>query len=111
MRLVYKGDAGQHRLLVIVGVALVRGTSSARNVPASVTVVREGAGEFFATQGDEKCALDEARVEPVEGHAGRYRLSGRGYCTQPARAVNGGAGAVLVTRFDLGALVEYPEER
>jgi hypothetical protein len=47
----------------------------------------------------------------VDGQDGRYRLSGRGYCTQPARALgNREAGAVLVTRFDVAALVEYPKD-
>ena len=111
LRLVYKGAVGTQRLLVIVGVALPRGRETGRNVPASVTVVREGAGQFFATQGDDKCELDEVRLEPATGRSGRYRLTGRGFCMQPARAVHGGEGAVLVTRFDVGALVDYSTDR
>jgi hypothetical protein len=110
VRLVYKGIAGDEPLLMIVGIALPRSTPSGRNVPASVTLVREGAGEFYATQGDDKCALDEVRQEPVEGAAGLYLLTGRGYCTQPARAVTGGTGAVLVSRFDVEAVVAYPQD-
>ena len=34
------------------------------------------------------------------------KLTGRGYCIQPARAV-GGEGAVLMSRFDVTALVDY----
>ncbi|MDH5227587.1 MAG: hypothetical protein OEW50_09325 [Gammaproteobacteria bacterium] len=111
LRLVYKGEAGGAPLLIVIGIAtLARDTPAARNVPANVTLVREGAGAFYSTQGDDKCALDEVRQEPVTGHAGRYRLSARGYCTQPARAL-GGDGAVLVTRFDAEALVDYPPEQ
>jgi hypothetical protein len=110
VRLVYKGTVDGEALLVIVGIALGRSDLAGRNVPANVTVVREGAGEFFATQGDDKCALDEVRQEPVGGVPGRYRLSGRGYCMQPARAVGTGAGSVLVSRFDVEAVVEYPPE-
>ena len=51
----------------------------ARNVAANVTLVREGAGSFYSTQGDDKCALDEVQQEPIAGHDGRYRLSARGY--------------------------------
>jgi hypothetical protein len=110
LRLVYKGDVGGAPLLIVIGVAtLARDTPSARNVPANVTLVREGAGAFYSTQGDDKCALDEVRQEPVTGHAGRYRLSARGYCTQPARAL-GGEGSVLVSRFDAQALVDYPQD-
>jgi hypothetical protein len=110
LRLVFKGTAGPDPLLVIIGVGIGEAVTAARNVPASVTVVREGAGEFFATQGDEKCAVDELSQDPVAGQLGRYRFTGRGYCTQPARAVGAGAGAVLVSRFDVDAIVEYPRE-
>jgi len=111
LRLVYKGEAGGAPLLIVIGIAtLARDTPAARNVPANVTVVREGAGAFYSTQGDDKCALDEVRQEPVAGQTGRYRLSARGYCTQPARAL-GGEGSVLVSRFDAQALVDYPPEQ
>jgi hypothetical protein len=110
VRLVYKGQAGEEPLLLIVGIALARSAPSGRNVPASVTLVREGAGEFYATQGDDKCAMDVVRQEPLAGATGLYLLTGRGYCTQPARAVPGGTGAVLVSRFDVEAVVAYPPE-
>jgi hypothetical protein len=111
LRLVYKGKVDETPLLIVIGIAGVGPGESGRNVAANVTLVREGAGAFFSTQGDDKCALDELRQEPVGGQDGRYRLSGRGYCTQPARALgNREAGAVLVTRFDVAALVEYPKD-
>jgi hypothetical protein len=110
LRLVFKGPAGSDALLVIVGVGVGETVPAARNVPASLTVVREGAGEFYATQGDDKCAVDELKQEPIAGQPGRYRFTGRGYCTQPARAVGTEAGAVLVSRFDVDAVVEYPRD-
>jgi hypothetical protein len=110
VRLVYKGQAGDEPLLLIVGIALARSAPSGRHVPASVTIVREGAGEFYATQGDDKCALDEVRQEPLAGAAGLYFLTGRGYCTQPARAVPAGTGSVLVSRFDVEAIIAYPQD-
>ena len=110
VRLVYKGELDGTPLLIVIGIAsLARDTASARNVPANVTLVREGAGEFYSTQGDDKCALDEVQQEPIAGQTGRYRLTARGYCTQPARALSGD-GAVLVTRFDAVAIVDYPKE-
>ena len=42
--------------------------------------------------------------DALAGQPGLFRLEGRGYCTQPARAV-GGDGAVLLSRFDVVALV------
>jgi hypothetical protein len=105
VRLIYKGiapDSGP--LLLVFGVAPLRPGESARNVPVNLTVVRDGSGQFFATQGDDKCALDSVTQEPVPGDASMYRLEGRGYCTQPARAL-GGDGSVLVSRFDVVAIV------
>lgn len=111
VRLVFKGAVDDAPLLIVIGVANLLPGTSARNVAANVTLVREGAGAFYSTQGDNKCALDEVRQEPVAGSDGRYRVSARGYCTQPARALGANdAGSVLVTRFDVSALVDYPKD-
>jgi hypothetical protein len=105
LRLLYKGsvpDAGP--LLVVLGVRPLQPGESARNVPVNLTLVREGTGQFFATQGEDKCALDAVSQVPLESEPRLYRLDGRGYCTQPARAV-GGDGAVLLSRFDVVAII------
>lgn len=111
LRLVYKGSVpGTGPLLLVFGIAPLRPGESARNVPVNVTVVREGTGQFFATQGEDKCALDAVTQVPVEGEPSQYRLEGRGYCTQPARAV-GAEGAVLLSRFDVVAIVPAAMDR
>ncbi len=111
MRLVFKGAVDDAPLLIVIGVANLLPGTSARNVPANVTLVREGAGSFYSTQGDDKCALDEVRQEPTGDRDGRYRVSARGYCTQPARALGASdTGSVLVTRFDVAAVVDYPRD-
>jgi hypothetical protein len=105
VRLIYKGTVpGSGPLLLVFGLAPLRAGESARNVPVNLTIVREGAGQFFATQGEDKCALDSVTQLPVPGEEALYRLEGRGYCTQPARAV-GSEGSVLVSRFDVVAIV------
>jgi hypothetical protein len=105
VRLIYKGPLPEGPLLVVIGIGPLRAGESARNVPVNLTLVREGTGRFFATQGNDKCAMDEVRQEPT-GEPQVYRLTGRGYCIQPARAI-GGEGAVLMSRFDVMALVDY----
>jgi hypothetical protein len=110
LRLVYRGtvpDVGP--VLILLGAGPLRPGESARNVPVNLTLVREGSGEFFATQGDDKCAFDELRQAPADDSATAYRVEGRGYCTQPARAL-GGDRAVLVSRFDVTAIVDEFEE-
>ena len=110
LRLVYRGtvpDVGP--VLILLGAGPLRPGESARNVPVNLTLVREGSGEFFATQGDDKCAFDELRQAPADDSATAFRVEGRGYCTQPARALAGDR-AVLVSRFDVTAIVDELED-
>lgn len=107
VRLIYKGEIpGQGPLLVVIGMGPLHAGENASGVPANITLVREGSGRFFATQGDDKCSVDDVRQVAVFGNGHTYRVTGRGYCTQPARAV-GGEGVVVVSRFDLSALVDF----
>lgn len=109
VRLLYKGhDAANQPLLLVIGAGPLRKGEAARNVPVNLTVVREGAGEFYATQGHDKCTLDSVTQELLPGNGNQYLLAGRGFCTQPARSVRG-QGAVLVSRFDLEAIVDYDQ--
>ena len=106
VRLIYKGSVpAGGTLLVVIGAGPLQAGQSARDVPVNLTIVREGQGRFYATQGDDKCAFDEVRQEPTDDPQ-VYRLTGRGYCTQPARALDGD-GSVLVSRFDVSAIVDF----
>lgn len=105
VRLIYKGTLPETGpLLLVFGLSPLRPGESARNVPVNLTIVREGSGQFFATQGEGKCALDSVTQLPLPGATPMYRLEGRGYCTQPARAVTGD-GSVMVSRFDVVATI------
>ena len=76
-------------------------------------ILRAGGFTSGGTNFDAKIrrqSLDEVVQEPIDLSAGRYRLSGRGYCTQPARALGGAAGSILVSRFDVVAIVEHAQE-
>lgn len=105
------GGAG-NRLVLLFGVAGLREGQSAKALPVNVTVIREGRGEFYSTQGDNKCTLDEVRQEPLVGipHRSRsYRITARGFCTDPARAVRGD-GVILLSRFDYVGRVDFDSE-
>lgn len=106
-------DKGQNGKIVLVfGIANLREGQPARTLPVNVTVIREGAGEFYSTQGDDKCMLDEVSQQPIVGipHRTRsYRIVARGFCTEPARAVRG-KGAVLLSRFDYAGRVDFESE-
>jgi hypothetical protein len=86
--------------------------ASGQAVPVNVTVL-DGAGErIYGTQGASRCILDDVEQLPVAHPAlpaRSFRVSARGFCVAPARAVDG-EGAVLLTRFDFAGLVVWRED-
>jgi hypothetical protein len=97
------------RLVLVFGIAKLPEGKAAHNLPVNVTLIREGAGEFFSTQGDDKCTLDAVTQDVIVGiprRARSYQVTVRGFCTEPARAVRG-KGAVLLSRFDYSGRVDF----
>jgi hypothetical protein len=95
-------DADGDKLVLLFAVPDLPEGKSARGIPVDITIIRQGTGEFYGTQGKDRCFLDELSQEPILGVPRRtraYRVTGRGYCMQPARAVSGD-GYILVSRFD-----------
>ena len=82
---------------------------SAKGVPVNVTLL-DGAGErIYGTQGDSRCFFDQVSQRALLYAAlppRSYRVDAKGFCTVPARAVDGD-GAVLLTRFDFAGLVTF----
>jgi len=112
MRFTEAGADKAQRLVLVFGVAALREGQSVRNLPVNVTLIREGAGEFYSTQGDDKCTLDEVRQTPLKGIPLRersYRVVVRGFCTEPARSVTGD-GAVFISRFDYAGRIDFEAE-
>jgi hypothetical protein len=85
---------------------------SARGVPVNVTLL-DGSGErIYGTQGDGRCEFDAVEQQPIDDGSlpGRsFRISARGFCVAPARALDG-EGSVLLTRFDFAGRVTTDEE-
>lgn len=105
-------DPQYHKLVLVFGIKGLREGESARTLPVNVTVIREGKAEFYSTSGDDKCMLDRVEQEPIVGipHKSRsYRITARGFCTEPARAVRG-KGVVLLSRFDYAGRVDFESE-
>lgn len=111
MRFTATTAAGE-KLVLVFGIASLREGQDAQSVPVNVTVIREGAGEFFGTQGDDKCMLDRVTQQAIVGIPNRsrsYKIVARGFCTEPARAIRG-KGAVLLSRFDYAGRVDFDSE-
>jgi len=103
---------GELRLVLLFGIPGLREGMPSHDLPVNLTIIREGAGEFFGTRGDDKCSIEKLEQRAIAGIPMRnrsYRVTARGFCTQPARAVTGD-GVILVSRFDFTGRVDYSEE-
>jgi hypothetical protein len=112
IRMRFSRADGSGKLVLVFGIAQLPEGKSARNLPVNVTLIREGAGEFFSTQGDDKCTLDSVTQDAIVGiprRARSYQVTARGFCTEPARAVRG-KGAVLLSRFDYSGRVDFESQ-
>jgi hypothetical protein len=112
IRMRFSREDGPGKLVLVFGIAQLPEGKSARNLPVNVTLIREGAGEFFSTQGDDKCTLDSVTQDVIVGVPNRlrsYQVTARGFCTEPARAVRG-KGAVLLSRFDYSGRVDFESQ-
>lgn len=99
------------RLVIVFGIAGLSESSSGRALPANLTIVDESGEQIFGTLGDDKCVVDNVSqqlITPWRRESRTYRVSGRGFCMQPARAVGGEAG-VLMSSFDFAGQVRYED--
>lgn len=100
-----RGD--KHPLVLLFGIHAIHEGESGKVLAVNVTIMREGKGEFYSTQGD-KCIIDQLQQSVVPGMPTRkrsYRVEAHGFCNQPARALNG-EGVVLITRFDFAGRID-----
>ncbi|MFN2167566.1 MAG: hypothetical protein ACK2U9_15030, partial [Anaerolineae bacterium] len=80
------------------------------DLPANLTLVREGEGEFYSTLGDDICQVTLTENRPEAGReAGVFRVSGTGECARPIPAV-AREGEVRVRPFSFTGRVLWPAE-
>ncbi|HTE41223.1 MAG TPA: hypothetical protein VK629_10345 [Steroidobacteraceae bacterium] len=106
------GQSGDGQLVLLFGIPGLREGTPAKNLPVNLTIIREGAGKFYGTRGDDKCLIETLTQTAIAGIPLRnrsYRVTAHGFCSQPARAITG-EGAVLVSRFDFTGRIDYSEE-
>lgn len=100
-----------HHLALLFGISGVRAGQDGKVLATNVTIMREGSGEFYSTQGD-KCVVDNLYQKLIPGSPTRkrsYAVEAHGFCNQPAPALNG-KGSVLVTRFDFVGRLDVGDE-
>lgn len=94
-------------LMVVIGISgLPRGSTGA-GLPANITIVREGRGEFFGTLGADTCLVDVTENTPLVGSADAFRVSGSGRCLAPIEAVAGST-EIRIAPFEFTGFAEWP---
>jgi len=113
LRVTFLGHLREHAepLRFVFGFAVAepgknRGSSTAHNLPANVTLIFEGHETLYSTSGDGRCTIDALTLGPriASGRATLRRASARGFCTGVATRVGGSEG-LLVSRFDFAGPV------
>jgi hypothetical protein len=108
LRLHFSGALADGSPLALVFAApLLAEGEDARAVPVNVTVLSGADGRIYGTRGEHRCLFDEVTqrlLQAEEPTVRRWAVQGRGFCTEPARALDDG-GSVLLTRFDFKGVV------
>ena len=100
------------RLAIVFAPPELAEGADARAVPVNVTVLDETRGAIFGTRGENRCTLDRVKQRRLDSDDPAERLwavEGRGFCTEPARALQGN-GTLLLTRFDFRGRVSWRDE-
>ena len=113
LRLRFSGPlAGRGELAIVFAAPDLGIGVSAHGVPVNITLLDEAGERIYGTQGEGRCmfdAVEQIAITEPSLPPRSYRVTARGFCTVPARAVDGD-GAILLTRFDFTGLVSYNEE-
>ncbi|MGB8693446.1 MAG: hypothetical protein WCD08_08060 [Steroidobacteraceae bacterium] len=119
LRVSFAGPANEQgsRLRIVFGVAAHPGVRASAQLPTNITVIAEGQGQLYATQGDGKCqveslvqqALVTSTPEPQWRSRGHdYRIAARGYCVDPATTLDG-SGRLYINRFDFAGVARFED--
>jgi hypothetical protein len=97
-------------LRLVFGVKSAHEGAAGRELPTNLTVLLDG-GRIFATQGDDKCTLDQLSqrqlpAAPAGSAVRAWRIEAHGFCVAPANALAGN-GRILVSRFDFAGRIEF----
>jgi hypothetical protein len=110
-------DARGQALRIVFGFPAHPGAALLHNQAANVTILVEGQGRLWATQGDGKCQADSLVQQPIPagaapagtpGEAHAYRIAARGYCIDPASNLDGSE-PLYIDRFDFAGIAVFED--
>ena len=103
-----KGPQGE-ALRIVFGLAALPGAGESRNVATHLTLIVEGSGKLYATQGDAQCTTELLQQSPLAAQPGQWRMRARGYCIDPAATLDASA-RLYMERFDFEGLARFDPE-
>ncbi|MFM2288438.1 MAG: hypothetical protein RL684_1581 [Pseudomonadota bacterium] len=110
LRASFAGKGPQAEALRFVfGLAALPGAGESRNVATHLTVIVEGSGKLYATQGDAQCTTELLQQSPLATQPGQWRVRARGYCIDPAATLDASA-RLYMERFDFEGLARFDPE-
>jgi hypothetical protein len=109
-------DAQGRRLRFVFGIAAFPGSEASRDRPTNVTVIVEGRGQLYATQGEDRCsveALSQQRLAELDAGGTSsgvhvYRIAARGSCIDPAATLQGDS-HLYISRFDFAGSAQFED--
>ncbi len=107
LRLMFSRD--DQALLVVIAITGVAPGVTGSGLPADLTLVRQGTGEFYGTLGERACTVDVELNQPENGVEDAWQIGGKGRCDQPVEAI-GRDGEVRVAPFAFSGIAHWPEE-
>ena len=117
VRVSFAGPANDKglKLRIVFGIAAHPAAGASAQAPTNVTVIVEGQGQLYATQGDGKCQVDSlvqqalaTPAPPTQTRSHAYRIAARGYCLDPATTLDGG-GRLYINRFDFAGVASFED--
>jgi hypothetical protein len=99
------------RLRMVFGVGAAQEGRSGHDLPTNLTVIFEGEERLFSTRGEDRCTVDELRMERLGALGGSkrtWRIVARGFCIAPANTLNSDA-RILVSRFDFAGSAVFED--
>jgi hypothetical protein len=96
-------------LLVVIGITGLGRDVASGELPANLTIVRQGLGEFYGSLGADACRVTVDVNETVPALADAWRVSGRGWCERPIEAI-ARDGEVVVGPFEFTGMAIWPDE-
>jgi hypothetical protein len=105
-RLRFAGQAGEHRVAIIVALPDLARDGSGTELTSNVTLIDESSGRFFSTTNLDNCLTDITSAEAADDAGDRLDIGGILYCVAPLAEVNGST-SISITELRFAGSLDW----